>query len=234
MRDVQAGLVYLDIGTMTLELLTPRADLINLQAMIGEEIEFHTFFYLESQGQGNTFLPRIIGFNSVADRTFFQQFTKVRGIGNRKALRAMAISTPTILRAIETRDLALLKSLPEVGKRTAEAIVSELHDKAPDLLATFATTHAHQSAQSVNTSKDQTDTPTPSGSQTATEDTANTDAFAISAKRNTMMQDAIAALTQLGESRLDAAEWVEQVIVKNPEIETAEDLVQAVYQNRSS
>jgi Holliday junction DNA helicase RuvA len=74
-------------------------------------------------------VPRLIGFATPEDRAFFELFTTVKGIGNRKALRALQLPFGTIAAAIAQRDLDLLKSLPEIGKRTAETIVAELHGK---------------------------------------------------------------------------------------------------------
>ena len=51
------------------------------------------------------------------------------GVRHRKALRALQLPIPTIARAIAEKDLDTLRSLPEIGKRTAETIVLELHDK---------------------------------------------------------------------------------------------------------
>jgi Holliday junction DNA helicase RuvA len=74
-------------------------------------------------------VPRLIGFDTEEDRSFFELFTTVKGIGNRKALRALSLPFETIAGAIASRDVDTLKSLPEIGKRTAETIVAELHGK---------------------------------------------------------------------------------------------------------
>ena len=120
---------------MVYELFVPAFDLQSLHGRVGTTAQFETFHYLESQGQGTTLLPRLIGFSSSVDRDFFVLFTTVKGIGNRKALRAMALPTRTIAAAIASRDLDTLKSLPEVGRRTAETIVAELHEKMEPFLA---------------------------------------------------------------------------------------------------
>lgn len=111
------------------ELLVPGADQQRLATMLGERVNFHTLHYLEGRDQGAAYLPRLIGFSSPADRAFFELFTTVKGIGNRKALRALQLPFGTIAAAIAEKDIDLLKSLPEIGKRTAETIVAELHGK---------------------------------------------------------------------------------------------------------
>ena len=70
-----------------------------------------------------------IGFVVEEDREFFQLFTTVKGIGMRKALRAMAKPAAEVAAAIQAKDAKILSTLPEIGKRTAERIIAELHDK---------------------------------------------------------------------------------------------------------
>ena len=101
---------------------------------MGNSIELHTLHVLEGSSQGSSFRPRLIGFATAGDRAFFELFTTVKGIGPRKALRVMEVPPARIARAISEQDLVLLKSLPEVGKRTAEAIVVELKDKVEGFL----------------------------------------------------------------------------------------------------
>lgn len=116
-------------GPFTVDVLVPAADQGSLALRVGEDVRFHTICYLEAQGQGTSMTPRLIGFASVEDRAFFELFTTVKGFGNRKALRALAFPIGNVARAIADRDLDFLRSLPEVGKRTAETIVAELGGK---------------------------------------------------------------------------------------------------------
>lgn len=132
---VNALRVLVRVGPMVYELFVPAFDLQALHGRIGSIAEFETFHYFESQGQGTTLLPRLIGFSCSTDRDFFELFTTVKGIGNRKALRAMALPTRTIATAIAARDLDTLKTLPEIGRRTAETMVAELHEKMEPFLA---------------------------------------------------------------------------------------------------
>jgi Holliday junction DNA helicase RuvA len=126
---VRDGAALLRSGDVTYEILVPAFDQMRLAASTGERMRFHTLHYLESQGQGASFWPRLIGFASADERTFFELFTTVKGIGNRKALRALQLPVSTVAQAIAERDVATLQSLPEIGKKTAEAIVLELRDK---------------------------------------------------------------------------------------------------------
>lgn len=123
------GRAHLRCDHLTYELFVPGADQQRLATMIDQAVCFHTLHYMENHNQGAAYIPRLIGFASPEDRAFFELFTTVKGIGNRKALRALQLPFGTIAAAIADKDVDLLKSLPEIGKRTAETIVAELHGK---------------------------------------------------------------------------------------------------------
>ncbi len=120
---------------LSYEVLTPAYLAAQLANQVGQRVTLITIQYLESQGQGSSFIPRLIGFQSASDRRFFEVFITVKGIGNRKALRAMAIEPARIARAIAARDAAALKELPEIGKRLADTIVAELTGKVDAFLS---------------------------------------------------------------------------------------------------
>lgn len=116
------------------EALTPRFFADALVERLGHTVTLHTLQVMESQNQGASFTPRLLGFASPEDRRFFELFTTVKGFGARKALRALAAPVPVVARAIVERDLRALQELPEIGKRMAETIVAELHGKVEGFL----------------------------------------------------------------------------------------------------
>jgi Holliday junction DNA helicase RuvA len=116
------------------EVLVPAFLSVELAPRAGQRITLHTIQYLEGQGQGTSFIPRLVGFASVLDRAFFDVFTSVSGIGNRKALRAMTQKPAIIARAIHEKDARLLATLPEIGKRMAERVIAELDGKVDAFL----------------------------------------------------------------------------------------------------
>lgn len=179
---------------LTFELLVPGADEQQLATCVGRTVSFHTLLYLESQGQGTSFFPRLIGFNSVEQRDFFELFTKVKGIGYRKALRAMQLPFGMIAAAIASRDTTLLVSLPEIGRRTAETIVAELHGKVDRFVEIKP---------------------------------AAASAADSTARRIAM--DAVAALVQLGEQRLIAAQLIDRALAADPTLKSADALVAAAF-----
>ncbi len=129
MIGLETGRALLDRDGIVYEVHVPSVDQQRLGAMINETVTLHTLHYLEGQGQGSSFIPRLIGFLDADDREFFEIFTTVKGMGNRKALRALALPLSVVARAIAEKDLDLLVSLPEIGKRTADTIVAQLSGK---------------------------------------------------------------------------------------------------------
>jgi len=127
---------HLDVGAgLTYEVLLPVFAVARLGGSIDRTVTLHTLQFLESNNQGATFFPRLAGFLSEDDKAFFELFVSCKGIGYRKALRAMALPAAQIAMAIEERDLATLQSLPEVGKRTAETIAATLRGKVERFLS---------------------------------------------------------------------------------------------------
>lgn len=98
-------------------------------AMIGRNVHLFTTEYLESQGQGASFVPRLLGFSSAAERSFFELLTSVKGLGPKRGLRVMAVEPGVIARAIAERNGRMLQTLPEIGPKLAETIVHELKSK---------------------------------------------------------------------------------------------------------
>ena len=131
---VQDGRAELRCGHLTYTLLIPAADEDAMAERVGDRIEIHVLHYLEGQGQGTSFVPRLIGFASTEARAFFELLTTVKGLGARKVLRALRLPYASIAEAIASRDIDLLRSLPEIGARTAATIVAELHGKVDRFL----------------------------------------------------------------------------------------------------
>jgi Holliday junction DNA helicase RuvA len=176
-RVAGSGLVY--------EVLVPACDAGDLMMRQGKEIAFVTLHYFESQGQGSHFVPRLIGFSSREQRDFFELLTTVKGIGNRKALRAMQVSHGRMAEAIAAGDAKFLSTLPEIGKRTAESTIVELKGKLDPFL------------------KD------PSATRRALERSA---VVAVTAVATGPAADAEDVLVALGEQRAQARAKVERVL----------------------
>lgn len=130
LEDLVEGVAEVRVDdAVVYEVLVPACDAGDLLAMQGKRVRLYTLHYLESQGQGSHFVPRLIGFNSPGQRAFFELLTTVKGIGNRKALRAMQVPHARMAEAIASGDAKFLATLPEIGKRTAESTIVELKGK---------------------------------------------------------------------------------------------------------
>lgn len=114
---------------LALEVLLPAYAARRLIDQVGQPVTLHTYLVLESPNQGSSFEPRLIGFLSPLERSFFDLFTTVKGIGNRKALKALAEPIGVIAAAAHRGDAKSLTKLPEIGKRLAETIIVELKGK---------------------------------------------------------------------------------------------------------
>lgn len=184
------------------EVLLPAFLAVELAPRMGKPITLTTLQYLEGQGQGSSFIPRLIGFADVRQRAFFELFTTVNGIGNRKALRALARPPAAIARAIAEKDAKTLSTLPEIGKRMAERVIAELDGKVDEFLDAGSLVEGKPVAR-----------------------------FASGASLSPAAQDAVAALIALGQQRTEAEEKVRRVTGREngKHLSTADDIVAAVF-----
>ena len=132
LKRVEDDRVHVQAGPMLYELLVPAADIDSLRNSVGEELTFHTIFYLEGDATRGNLEPRLIGFVRSDDKRFFEHFTTVKGIGPRTALKALTIPVGQIAHAIESKDTAMLMKLKGIGRRTAELIIASLAGKLTD------------------------------------------------------------------------------------------------------
>jgi len=121
--------VVIEHDGLAREVLVPAYALPELAASRGGTIQLHTLEYLEGNAAGGNLTPRMIGFMHAEDRVFFRQLITVKGVGVRKALRALAAPAAQIAAFIESGDAAALARLPGIGKRMAEQIIAELRGK---------------------------------------------------------------------------------------------------------
>lgn len=214
----------LAVGAVGYEVAIPAADVQRLHERVGEVVVLHTLHYLESQGQGSSFWPRLIGFETESDREFFELITSVKGIGVRRALRALTIPFPRVAEAIVRKDLGTLVALPEIGRKTAETMVLELRDKVER--------HAMRSGRASAAA------PTPSPRATAAKKGARSGTAAAPSASTAQpsgaptisasaVLDAVQVLVQLGENRLDARSLIDSALEREPTIAGADALVAA-------
>ena len=197
--------LHLQVGPIVYEVLIPASDEPVLQAAVGQELTFHTVFYLQGDASGGNIEPRLIGFLRIQDKRFFEKFITVKGIGPRKALRALALPTGEIAQAIESKDARFLTQLPEVGKRTAEQIVAELSGKVKEFATPFDPGRAGAGVGGTPVQR-----------------------------RNDVEEDAISTLMALGDRRSDAEALLDRVKAATPGLKTTDAFVREMLRMRTT
>lgn len=193
------------VGAFAIRAEAPRYLLDRLadSDQIGQTVTLHTRADLESHNQGTSFTPRLIAFTSPDERRFFEIFTSVKGLGAKRALRALAKDPAHISAAIVAKDAKALQQLPEIGKRLAETVIAELTGKVDR----FATELAMQGMSP----------------------TSGTAATIEPSRLPPAAQEAIAALLALGETRADAERKVEAAMTKAGDVADTQTLISAVF-----
>lgn len=108
------------------EILLPAFVMDSLKSKaIGDDISLY-IYYQQTERQPK---PVLIGFNLEVEREFFQYFISVEDIGPLKAVKALSLPVREIARAIESKDIAMLKQLKGIGNRTAQKIIATLEGK---------------------------------------------------------------------------------------------------------
>ncbi len=130
LAEVAKAAVLIEVGEIGYEVMVPGYALELLASKIGQQVSLYTLEYLEgSLATGGNLVPRLIGFMHSEERAFFERFTSVKGVGMRKALKALSMPISRVASAIEAKDSKLLQSLPGVGRRLADQMVAELAGK---------------------------------------------------------------------------------------------------------
>jgi Holliday junction DNA helicase RuvA len=139
LEQAEDGQALVDTGNgLAYEVLVPAGDIERLSRRVGQDVTLYTIHYVEGDPSHGSQVERLIGFLQPEDRSFFRAFTTVKGIGNRKALRALVRPIGEVAAAIQNKDAKYLVALPEIGKRTAEQIIAELHGKVERFAAAGA------------------------------------------------------------------------------------------------
>ncbi|MGE5571509.1 MAG: Holliday junction branch migration protein RuvA [Bacteroidota bacterium] len=204
---VQEDRVAIQVGGLLYDVLVSPSTARALAARRDEEVRLETIFYIQGTpgGVGNT-VPVLVGFLSEVDKDFFEHFITVGGIGPRAALKALAIPTSRIARAIESGDIVTLSSLPGIGKQKAAKVVAELKGK----VTRFALGIEGEAEAKVGTTAAAGAEPAPADEVAA---------------------EALDVLLQLGYKRQEAEDMIRQAMAKRPDIRSAEAIIQEMYRS---
>lgn len=113
--ETEGGVGYgMDISLATFESLPEK----------GESCFVHTLLYVREDAF------RMYGFSTVEEREIFEVLLGTSGIGPKLALSILSnMPINEFAAAIASRNIALLKTIPAIGKKTAERLCVELQGK---------------------------------------------------------------------------------------------------------
>jgi len=134
-----ANHALIEVGGIGYRLIMSTSSLASLPAE-GDEVTVHTYLHVREDEL------TLYGFESEGERELFEALIGVSGVGPKVALAVLSALRPEALRtAIARDDIALLSSVPGVGKKTAQRMLIDLKDKlgAPDLGAAGGTASSH-------------------------------------------------------------------------------------------
>ena len=129
--SIENDFIIMEFGGLFYQIMTPPVIIPILEKYQdrGTVVNLHTIHYLEGGFGGMNQIPRLLGFLDKSDKVFFELYTKVKGLGEKKALKSLKITVGEIALAIEQGDIKRLSGLPGISARLAEKIVAELKGK---------------------------------------------------------------------------------------------------------
>jgi holliday junction DNA helicase RuvA len=93
---------------------------------VGSEVALHIHTHVRED------LIALYGFLRPAEKKLFEKLITVSGIGPKLAITILSgMAADEMVGAIRGNDIARLTRIPGIGKKTAERMVLELHDKLP-------------------------------------------------------------------------------------------------------
>ncbi len=129
-----ANYALLDVGGVGYKLAMTTGSLSALP-VVGDEVTVWTHLYVREDELS------LFGFENEAEKESFEQLITVSGVGPKVALAALsALSPDTLAAAIACDDIAMIATVPGIGKKTAQRIILDLKDKlgSPELGAIAA------------------------------------------------------------------------------------------------
>lgn len=127
--EKQPPQLLLDVNGVGYEVEAPMSTFYQLPA-VGDKVTLHTHLIVREDAQ------LLCGFATPVERQLFRHLIKVNSVGAKLALSILSgISAAEFARCVQEKDSAALTRLPGVGKKTAERLIIEMHDRLDDLPA---------------------------------------------------------------------------------------------------
>lgn len=121
--DISPGKVQVETGSgVILQLQVPVSSYTSIKNE--KEVLLHTVLRIKDES------IVLYGFLTPKEKTFFEKFTSISGIGGKTALSLIsAFSLNELVEAINNGDAPKISSIPGIGKKTAQRIILELTGK---------------------------------------------------------------------------------------------------------
>jgi holliday junction DNA helicase RuvA len=118
-----ASFALLDVGGVGYKLAMTTGSLSALPSE-GDEVTVWTYLYVREDELS------LFGFESEAEKASFEQLITVSGVGPKVALATLsALSPDALAQAVAADDVAMISTVPGIGKKTAQRIILDLKDK---------------------------------------------------------------------------------------------------------
>lgn len=125
LEDKDVGSVAVDVNGVGYRVSVSNTTLASMPQR-GEPV----FIYIHTHIRTDVF--QLFGFASVAERDLFEKLITVSGIGPKVALAILsAFDVDLLKQAIVNEDVALITSIPGIGKKNAQRLILELKEKLP-------------------------------------------------------------------------------------------------------
>jgi len=144
---------------------------------------------------------QLFGFTSIVEKEWHRLLMTVQGVGAKAALAIMgALGEDGLSRAISIGDWAAVKQAKGIGPKTAQRVINELKEKAPQVMA-MATLVGPSFVDTKNSGLNNRDDKTKLNSEAELADTISS--YSIERQKN--QAEALSALKNLGYSPSEAA-----------------------------
>lgn len=114
--------LIIDVHGVGYEIQVPAGDFNS--TLLNSETKFYTYHHVREQAE------ELFGFSSLAAKKLFELLITVQGIGPKAALAILSLGNAEQVRnAIANSDVVFITKANGVGKKSAERVAVDLHDK---------------------------------------------------------------------------------------------------------
>lgn len=202
--------LLVSVGGISYEIFIPTAVMRNFDGKLSKNAEISLVTYHYYQTDPSKSIPILIGFSNRIEKEFFEKFITVSGVGPKAAVRALSQPIPDIAQAIDSGDLAFLKSLPGIGEQRAKEIIAKLQGK----MGKFGLM--------------------PGGSENGSGKKDGAEARGRAPLQDNVREEALEVLLQLQYKRDEAKEMIRKAFARKADLANVEEILNEVYRQRKT